>query len=423
MQNEGADFMKKNIVRIVICAVFSVFCLGINPVVKAQDANSNMLLIKETKKLHKEMIKQKKIELKEEQKAQKAYLKQSHKQAIATLKNEEKKEKLNAINAKKQAKIDKKQAKIDRKNNLKSAKAKAKEDFIAAKKKAKDDFIEASNKEKNDKKFQKQQLKAERAKAKIKNADKKAESIPSPNAEDAKRAHETAERIKETRKVQKENVEEIFGETSVISHENSSKRRHTKVEEEVKPEEIAEAPVKKEEPAEIKEVSHKKVKKEDAIIDIDEAEEELQKSIEKNKEEYAKKEEKEGEALVHKNYSYEEIDKNAVSINEFLQFTDQQNEKFSVFYYKTTSKLSAYNESIKKKEKEIYAIRKDDTLSVDEQLQKVKKLKKETDNLYFARDNFYNDSLSKFNSILNKKQKAKWEILQEMGYRFLPDIN
>ena len=118
----------------------------------------------------------------------------------------------------------------------------------------------------------------------------------------------------------------------------------------------------------------------------------------------------------------EDIDKNAVSVNEFLQFSDKQNEKFSVFYYKTTSKLNEYTKQINKKEQEAKMVKRS-KIAVKEQQKKLKKLDKELEALYRERDSYYNKQLEKFDSMLNKKQSIKWEILQEMGYRFFPEFD
>ncbi len=126
--------------------------------------------------------------------------------------------------------------------------------------------------------------------------------------------------------------------------------------------------------------------------------------------------------LYRNNLTYEDIDKNSVSINEFLQFTDKQNEKFSLFYYKTTSKLNDYTKQIKYKEQEIEAVRKT-KLSAKAQLSKINKIENEIMYIYGIRDEYYNKSLKKFNSMLTKKQAMKWEILQEMGYRFFPNFD
>ena len=104
-----------------------------------------------------------------------------------------------------------------------------------------------------------------------------------------------------------------------------------------------------------------------------------------------------------------------------MQFTQKQNEKFSLFYYKTTAKLNSYTKTIEKKEKAIKEV-KNSNLSTRDKLEKIKKLEKEYDILLRNRDYFYNTSLKKFNSLLNKKQQMKWELLQQMGYRFFPEF-
>lgn len=125
--------------------------------------------------------------------------------------------------------------------------------------------------------------------------------------------------------------------------------------------------------------------------------------------------------LYKKNLTYEDIEKNAVSINEFLQFTDKQNEKFSLYYYKTTAKLNDLTRQIKNKEQEVVMVKRS-KIAVKEQLKRLKKLEEESFALYRERDDYYNKALDKFNSMLNKKQQIKWEILQEMGYRFFPEF-
>ena len=126
--------------------------------------------------------------------------------------------------------------------------------------------------------------------------------------------------------------------------------------------------------------------------------------------------------LYKKNLTYEDIEKNAVSINEFLQFTDKQNEKFSIFYYKTTSKLSEMTKQIKNKEQEKEMVKRSRIVAKD-QIAKIEKIDKELLKMYKERDEFYNKALEKFNSMLNKRQQIKWEILQQMGYRFFPEFD
>ena len=125
--------------------------------------------------------------------------------------------------------------------------------------------------------------------------------------------------------------------------------------------------------------------------------------------------------LYKKNLTYEDIEKNAVSVNEFLQFTDKQNEKFSIFYYKTTSKLSEMTKQIKNKEQEKEMVKRS-RIVVKDQIAKIEKIDKELLKMYKERDEFYNKALDKFNSMLNKRQQIKWEILQQMGYRFFPEF-
>ncbi len=126
--------------------------------------------------------------------------------------------------------------------------------------------------------------------------------------------------------------------------------------------------------------------------------------------------------LYKKNLTYEDIEKNAVSVNEFLQFTDKQNEKFSIFYYKTTSKLSEMTKQIKNKEQEKEMVKRS-RIVVKDQIAKIEKIDKELLKMYKERDEFYNKALEKFNSMLNKRQQIKWEILQQMGYRFFPEFD
>ena len=126
--------------------------------------------------------------------------------------------------------------------------------------------------------------------------------------------------------------------------------------------------------------------------------------------------------LYKKNLTYEDIEKNAVSINEFLQFTDKQNEKFSIFYYKTTSKLSEMTKQIKNKEQEKEMVKRS-RIVLKDQIAKIEKIDKELLKMYKERDEFYNKALEKFNSMLNKRQQIKWEILQQIGYRFFPEFD
>ena len=101
---------------------------------------------------------------------------------------------------------------------------------------------------------------------------------------------------------------------------------------------------------------------------------------------------------------------------------DKQNEKFSIFYYKTTSKLSEMTKQIKNKEQEKEMVKRS-RIVVKDQIAKIEKIDKELLKMYKERDEFYNKALEKFNSMLNKRQQIKWEILQQMGYRFFPEFD
>ncbi len=116
-----------------------------------------------------------------------------------------------------------------------------------------------------------------------------------------------------------------------------------------------------------------------------------------------------------------EIMANEIDASEFLNFSEKQNAKFNILYYQTTSKLTELTEKIKKTEQEILSL-KNSNESSGTKLERLKKLEDKRDSLLFERDNFYNSSLSKFNSLLTKKQSIKWEILQQMGYRFFPEF-
>lgn len=226
-----------------------------------------------------------------------------------------------------------------------------------------------------------------------------------------KEEKELKKRQKEQEKLQKEeNKEEIKEELPKQDDNKEASKVEQKEEapvvevtnkDEVKEEKTVEG-VKQEEPVEIKGESA-----------TDEA------KLPENKQEVT--EEKTPAQLYRKNLTYEDIEKNAVSINEFLQFTDKQNEKFSLFYYKTTAKLNDLTKQIKNKEQEMVMVKRS-KIAVKEQLKRLKKLEEESFALYRERDDYYNKALDKFNSMLNKKQQIKWEILQEMGYRFFPEF-
>lgn len=249
--------------------------------------------------------------------------------------------------------------------------------------------------EKELKKQQKEQEKLQKEQLKAKNEELKEEK---PAVDEVQK--ETKKEIQTEEKNEKAKNEEIKTEQKSEADpvvEASSKEEKT----EIKEEKTVEG-VKQEEPVEIKGESA-----------TDEA------KLPENKQEAT--EEKTPAQLYRKNLTYEDIEKNAVSINEFLQFTDKQNEKFSLFYYKTTAKLNDLTKQIKNKEQEMLMVKRS-KIAVKEQLKRLKKLEEETLSLYKERDEFYNKALNKFNSMLNKKQQIKWEILQEMGYRFFPEF-
>lgn len=249
--------------------------------------------------------------------------------------------------------------------------------------------LEEKQRKENDKKIKFEQKEAEKnAKVMAKEAKKNAKS----EAKLAKEQEKIAQ--KEAKKLEKEKNKEI---KAVVEESNK----------ETEKEEIKEVSEIKEE---TKEITEEKEVLEEETVEF--SKEEITEEI---------KEEKVEPTVYRKNLTFEDIDKNAVSINEFLQFSNKQNEKFSIFYYKTLSKLNAYTKAIAKKETQMKE-NKNSNLSTKEKLEKAKKLEKEYDNLLRNRDDFYNSSLEKFNSILNKKQQMKWELLQQMGYRFFPEF-
>ena len=241
----------------------------------------------------------------------------------------------------------------------------------------------------------------------IKKFKKEQEKINKENAK--KEEKELKKQRKEEEKLQKEQLkkeenvqkEEIKEESTKMEVKDESPVADVKGKEETKEEKTIED-IKEEEPVEIKGESA-----------TDEA------KLPKNKHEEVDK--KAPGQLYKKNLTYEDIEKNAVSVNEFLQFTDKQNEKFSLFYYKTTSKLSEMTKQIKNKEQEKEMVKRS-RIVVKDQIAKIEKIDKELLKMYKERDEFYNKALEKFNSMLNKKQQIKWEILQEMGYRFFPEF-
>lgn len=247
------------------------------------------------------------------------------------------------------------------------------------------------------KKFKKEQEKLNKEKQKkeekeLKKQQKEQEKL---QKEEIKK-EENKEEIKEELPKQDDNKEaskvEQKEEAPVVEVTNKDEGKEEKTVEEIK----------NEEPVELKAVDSKDESK-----------------LPVNKEETVDK--KAPAQLYKKNLTYEDIEKNAVSINEFLQFTDKQNEKFSLYYYKTTAKLNDLTRQIKNKEQEMVMVKRS-KIAVKEQLKRLKKLEEESFALYRERDDYYNKALDKFNSMLNKKQQIKWEILQEMGYRFFPEF-
>lgn len=246
-----------------------------------------------------------------------------------------------------------------------------------------------------------------------------------------KEAKELKKQQKEQEKLQKEEikkqeVKEDIQKTEVKEEEPSNLETSNKTpKEEIK--EAKKEEIKEETP--VSEVAGKEEKKEETTVEEVKNEEPTEiKKIENedgaklplNKQEEADK--KAPAQLYKKDLTYEDIEKNAVSVNEFLQFTDKQNEKFSIFYYKTTSKLSEMTKQIKNKEQEKEMVKRS-RIVVKDQIAKIEKIDKELLKMYKERDEFYNKALEKFNSMLNKRQQIKWEILQQMGYRFFPEFD
>lgn len=250
------------------------------------------------------------------------------------------------------------------------------------KEKQKKEEKELKKQQKEQEKLQKEEIKKQEVKEDLQKTEVKEE--PS-NLETSNKTPK--EEIKEAKK------EEIKEETPVSEVAGKEeKKEETTVEE-----------VKNEEPTEIKKIENE-----------DEAKLPLNKQEEADKKAPAQ--------LYKKDLTYEDIEKNAVSVNEFLQFTDKQNEKFSIFYYKTTSKLSEMTKQIKNKEQEKEMVKRS-RIVVKDQIAKIEKIDKELLKMYKERDEFYNKALEKFNSMLNKRQQIKWEILQQMGYRFFPEFD
>lgn len=245
-----------------------------------------------------------------------------------------------------------------------------------------------------------------------------------------KEAKELKKQQKEQEKLQKEEikkqeVKEDLQKTEVKEEPSNLETSNKTPKEEIK--EAKKEEIKEETP--VSEVAGKEEKKEETTVEevkneepteIKKIENEDEAKLPLNKQEKADK--KAPAQLYKKDLTYEDIEKNAVSVNEFLQFTDKQNEKFSIFYYKTTSKLSEMTKQIKNKEQEKEMVKRS-RIVVKDQIAKIEKIDKELLKMYKERDEFYNKALEKFNSMLNKRQQIKWEILQQMGYRFFPEFD
>ncbi len=245
-----------------------------------------------------------------------------------------------------------------------------------------------------------------------------------------KEAKELKKQQKEQEKLQKEEikkqeVKEDIQKTEVKEEPSNLETSNKTPKEEIK--EAKKEEIKEETP--VSEVAGKEEKKEETTVEevkneepteIKKIENEDEAKLPLNKQEEADK--KAPAQLYKKDLTYEDIEKNAVSVNEFLQFADKQNEKFSIFYYKTTSKLSEMTKQIKNKEQEKEMVKRS-RIVVKDQIAKIEKIDKELLKMYKERDEFYNKALEKFNSMLNKRQQIKWEILQQMGYRFFPEFD
>lgn len=250
------------------------------------------------------------------------------------------------------------------------------------KEKQKKEAKELKKQQKEQEKLQKEEIKKQEVKEDLQKTEVKEEPL---NLETSNKTPK--EEIKEAKK------EEIKEETPVSEVAGKEEKKEETTAEEIK----------NEEPTEIKKIENE-----------DEAKLPLNKQEEADKKAPAQ--------LYKKDLTYEDIEKNAVSVNEFLQFTDKQNEKFSIFYYKTTSKLSEMTKQIKNKEQEKEMVKRS-RIVVKDQIAKIEKIDKELLKMYKERDEFYNKALEKFNSMLNKRQQIKWEILQQMGYRFFPEFD
>lgn len=268
------------------------------------------------------------------------------------------------------------------------------------------------------KKFKKEQEKLNKEKQK-----KEAKELKKQQKEQEKLQKEQEKLQKE--EIKKQEVKEDLQKTEVKEEPSNLETSNKTPKEEIK--EAKKEEIKEETP--VSEVAGKEEKKEETTVEeikneepteIKKIENEDEAKLPLNKQEEADK--KAPAQLYKKDLTYEDIEKNAVSVNEFLQFTDKQNEKFSIFYYKTTSKLSEMTRQIKNKEQEKEMVKRS-RIVVKDQIAKIEKIDKELLKMYKERDEFYNKALEKFNSMLNKRQQIKWEILQQMGYRFFPEFD
>lgn len=268
------------------------------------------------------------------------------------------------------------------------------------------------------KKFKKEQEKLNKEKQK-----KEAKELKKQQKEQEKLQKEQEKLQKE--EIKKQEVKEDLQKTEVKEEPSNLETSNKTQKEEIK--EAKKEEIKEETP--VSEVAGKEEKKEETTVEeikneepteIKKIENEDEAKLPLNKQEEADK--KAPAQLYKKDLTYEDIEKNAVSVNEFLQFTDKQNEKFSIFYYKTTSKLSEMTKQIKNKEQEKEMVKRS-RIVVKDQIAKIEKIDKELLKMYKERDEFYNKALEKFNSMLNKRQQIKWEILQQMGYRFFPEFD
>lgn len=268
------------------------------------------------------------------------------------------------------------------------------------------------------KKFKKEQEKLNKEKQK-----KEAKELKKQQKEQEKLQKEQEKLQKE--EIKKQEVKEDLQKTEVKKEPSNLETSNKTPKEEIK--EAKKEEIKEETP--VSEVAGKEEKKEETTVEeikyeepteIKKIENEDEAKLPLNKQEEADK--KAPAQLYKKDLTYEDIEKNAVSVNEFLQFTDKQNEKFSIFYYKTTSKLSEMTKQIKNKEQEKEMVKRS-RIVVKDQIAKIEKIDKELLKMYKERDEFYNKALEKFNSMLNKRQQIKWEILQQMGYRFFPEFD